>query len=299
MSTHLLPERTGSQAAPEIVERRALATTYMAGLPHQQGVVVDEVDTGSVVIARARPEGAPARPALLYFHGGGYRLGSATAMSSYNSHLAGMCGVTVLSVDYRLAPEHPFPAALNDATTAYEWALTSGIAPTSLVVGGDSAGGGLATALLLRLAAAGLPEPAAAVLFSPWLDLRNTAASFVECAATDQLFSRAAADEAARAYLAGHPADDPLTSPLLGDWSGQPPLLLQASDSEVLRDDSVRLAEKVRSVGGRADLSLYRGVPHVWQLGLPHVESAARAVHEVSDFLVEVLSTHEGKAGQR
>lgn len=285
-----LPEREGHDAPPALVDRRASAATGLASLPWRDGVEVDEVLVDALSITRVRSTGAHDQPTFLYFHGGGYRLGTAAAFTPYSTHLAAGTHTTVLSVDYRLAPENPFPAALNDAVAAYRWVLEQGTLASAIVVGGDSAGGGLAAALLQRIDALELPKPAAAVFLSPWADLRNSSASFAECAATDQLFSLEAAQEAASAYLAGYSAGDVLCSPVVGHWAGQPPTLIQVSDSEVLRNDSLELAAAIRAAGGEVDLSIYPDVAHVWHLGAPAFEPANRAIEEIGSFIARVVT---------
>jgi monoterpene epsilon-lactone hydrolase len=291
----LLPERAGRPPTADLEARRAGVGASLSALPRHPGAEVDEVDAGGVLITRTRPttdSTDTTDTTLLYFHGGGYRLGSSTVFASYNTYLAAVCGITVLSVDYRLAPENPFPAGLNDALTAYHWALEQ-VGAGALLVGGDSAGGGLAAALMLRIAATGLPQPAALVLLSPWVDLRVIAASFDECGPTDQMFSRSAAQEAADMYLGEYPADDVLVSPLLGDWAGLPPVLIQASNSEVLRDDAVQLAAKIRDAGGSVELSIYPDVPHVWHLAAPGLDAANRAIDEIAAFIARETAEHQ------
>jgi len=222
---------------------------------------------------------------LLWFHGGGYRLGSAAAFHPWMCGLARACRIEVLSVDYRLAPEHPFPEALIDAVLTY-----SAVLGRRVVVGGESAGGGLAAALLLAAADRGLTAPAGAVLCSPWLDLRNAAESFTGNAGTDVLFPRAAADAAAGLYLAGHRAEDPYASPLLGDWADAPPVLVQASTDESLRDDARSLSEVAPSVR----LRLFEGVPHAWHIGYPQAPASTDAVDDIARFVEEIAPARTG-----
>lgn len=195
------------------------------------------------------------------------------------------CGMQVFAVGYRLSTECVFPAALDDAVAAYEL-ITGELRPERVALWGDSAGGGLAAALLLRLRQLGIPGPAGAFLFSPWADLRNTAGSFVDNASTDDRFSLSQATEAAADYLAGHPALDPLVSPVLGDWSGQPRIVIQASDSEVLRDDALRLAECAAGAGVDVRLKMHEGQPHIWNLAYPSTRASKMAI----DFMVEQLA---------
>jgi acetyl esterase/lipase len=199
-------------------------------------------------------------------------------------------GVIVVSVEYRLAPEHPFPAAVDDALVAYRWLLGDQRPADRVVVGGDSAGGGLAAALALRAGNEGLPLPAGVVCLSPWADLTNTAGSYTRCAESDALFSKLSADEAAGLYLQGADPADPLASPLRGDWRGMPPLFIQASQCEVLADDATGLAGNARRAGVDVELHLYADMPHVWQMHYPIFPEAVQAVDQVGAFVARVTS---------
>jgi acetyl esterase/lipase len=278
----------GGPASPELLELRRSAEKLMGALPLAVGVEVTEIDADRVRVLECARVGASDQAVLLYFHGGGYRLGSADVFRGYGTHLASACRARVLLVDYSLAPEHPFPAALTEATRVYRWLIDSGLPAGRLVVGGDSAGGGLAAALLLEIAARGLPRPAGGVLLSPWADLRNTADSFRSRASTDAMFSLASATEAARLYLAGHPATDPLVSPVLGDWTGAPPILVHVSDAEVLRDDAENLRRAAHAAGVDVRCHVFAGMPHVWHLGIPHQAAAVEAVREIAAFIARV-----------
>ncbi|WP_020109963.1 alpha/beta hydrolase [Nocardia sp. 348MFTsu5.1] len=247
-------------------------------------VEVEQLDFTGVPVLRIRPARARAHTALLHFHGGGYRQGSPQIFSDSVARIAVACRTQVFSVGYRLSPQSAFPAAVDDAVTAYV-SITEQIAPNRLVLWGDSAGGGLAAALMLRLRQLQIPAPSGAFLFSPWADLRNTAGSFAENAMTDERFSLDKATEAAASYLAGHPATDPLASPVLGDWAGQPRIVLQASDSEVLRDDSLLLARIATDAGVDVRLKLHNGVPHIWNLAYPSTPASEQAI----DYMVEQL----------
>ncbi len=186
------------QPSEQLLQIRQSVESNMRTQPLADGVTMEETDSGGVpVVVLTPPDGYSAT--LLYMHGGGYRLGSARGFAAYTSHLAAACKVRVVSVDYRLSPEHPFPAALTDCRNAYVGLLGSGAEPHQVVVGGDSAGGGLAAALLIELKMQGIPSPAAAVLLSPWADLRVVNESYTQNAETDQLFSRASATDGAAA----------------------------------------------------------------------------------------------------
>jgi epsilon-lactone hydrolase len=283
-------------AQPEsLAERRERMESVMSRLPVADGVKATAHDAGGVGVISCRRDEGRDDPTLLYFHGGGYRLGSAASYRAYGSHLARACSARVVLVDYRLAPEHHFPAAVDDALASYQWLLgdersPGPVAPDRVVVGGDSAGGGLAAALGLRVRDEGLPLPAGVVCLSPWADLTNTAGSYARCAPTDALFSKASADEAASLYLDGADPAHRLASPRLGDWLGMPPLFIQASECEVLTDDATGLASRARRAGVAVELHLYRDMPHVWQVHYPIFPEAVQAVDELGAFIARVTS---------
>ncbi|MFI5715768.1 alpha/beta hydrolase fold domain-containing protein [Nocardia sp. NPDC051750] len=242
-------------------------------------------DLGSTPpILRIQPAAAPSDSALIHFHGGGYRKGSPRMFAGSVARIATACETQVFAVGYRLSGVSPFPAAVDDALAAYRL-IAADIDPDRIALWGDSAGGGLAAALLLRLRQLGIPGPAGAFLFSSWLDLRNTAASYAGNRATDRIFSIELATEAAAAYLAGRPATDPLISPALGDWTGQPRLVVQVSGAEVLRDDSLLLARNAAAAGVDVRLKVYEGEPHIWNLAYPATPASRRAI----GFMVEQL----------
>ncbi|MGI4858084.1 MAG: alpha/beta hydrolase fold domain-containing protein [Janthinobacterium lividum] len=222
---------------------------------------------------------------VLYLHGGAYLFCSPRTHRSITCALALRGLARVLVPDYRLAPEHPAPAALDDALAAYRRLLADGVAAGTIVVAGDSAGGGLALALLLALRDAGDPLPAAGVLFSPWTDLAVTGGTIESLAAADVLFDGRGVRAAARLYLAGMPATDWRASPLYGDFTGLPPLLIQASDSEVLLDDARRVADKARAAGVTVEFRQWAGVPHAWQIFAGFLPEARVALRQAGDFI--------------
>jgi epsilon-lactone hydrolase len=222
---------------------------------------------------------------VLYFHGGGYVSMSARTHRAITSRLAAWSETSLFALDYRLAPEHPFPAALDDAVAAYRALLAGGMAASRIVVAGDSAGGGLALALLVAVRDAGDPLPAAGVLFSPWTDLAATGSSLRDNNAADALLYGAWVARMARHYLGATAATNPLASPVYADLSGLPPLLIQVGGSEVLLDDSRRVAARASQSGGEARLQIWPGVPHGWQIFAPILPEARAALRDAGAFI--------------
>ena len=234
------------------------------------------------------PEAATDR-AILYLHGGGYFFCSPATHRPITLGMAAGADARVLAPRYRLAPEHRFPAAVEDATAAYRGLLATGTPAERIVIGGDSAGGGLALATLLSLREAGVALPAGAVLFSPWTDLAATGESLVTNDKSDVMFYGRGLGRGARLYLGDTPADHPLASPLYADLRGLPPLFIQASDSEVLLDDSVRLAAKAEAAGTTVRFKAWRRLPHVWQIFSPFLPEARAALAETAGFIRSVV----------
>ncbi len=222
---------------------------------------------------------------VLFLHGGGYILGSPSLYRHFTWRLASAARAGVLSLDYRLAPEHPFPAAVDDAFGAYCWLLAEGAEPTRIVVVGDSAGGGLTYSLLLRLRDESVPLPAAAVALSPWTDLALTGASLRLNAAADPMVSIEGARQLVDHYLAGADPRTPYASPLYGDPTGLPPSLIQVGSDEVLRDDAVRMADRMRAAGCEVELEIWPRMPHVWHLFAPLMPEARRAIERIGAFV--------------
>ena len=228
---------------------------------------------------------AGTQPTVLYLHGGGYYFCSPRTHRPITYALATGAQARVFTLDYRLAPEHPFPAAVDDALAAYRALLEQGIAHTSIVLAGDSAGGGLALATLVALRDAGDLLPAAAAVFSPWTDLAATGHSLVSNSERDAMFHGASIGPAAQIYLGDASATDPLASPLYADLHGLPPLLIQASDSEVLRDDALRFAERARAAGVEVQLETWADTPHAWQIFAQWLPEARTALGRACVFI--------------
>jgi acetyl esterase/lipase len=220
---------------------------------------------------------------ILYLHGGAYALGSINTCREFVARLARSAGMRGLALDYRLAPEHPFPAAVEDATSAYEWLLATGTAPSRILVAGDSAGGGLALATLVALRDAGKPLPAGAVCISPWTDLTLSGASIQSKAHVDWLLDAESLEMFAKFYAGERDRTSPLISPLFADLKGLPPLLVQVGTDEVLFDDATRCADRARQAGVDARLEIWDEMFHVFQL-VPFLPETKRAVRQIADF---------------
>lgn len=231
-----------------------------------------------------------ARRHVLYLHGGYYVAGRPRSYRGLAGRVAAGLDADVLLLDYRLAPEHPYPAAVDDAFGAYRRLVEAGIDPAALAIAGDSAGGGLALATLLRAKSEGVPLPAAVAVFSPWTDLTGTADSLVTNDERDDMLSAAALRTAAAHYAAGQDLVDPEISPLFGDLSGLPPLFVTVDRSETLLDDAVRLVDRARAAGVDATLHQAEGLFHVWPILVPVLREARQTVDEVIAFLDERLA---------
>jgi acetyl esterase/lipase len=228
----------------------------------------------------------PARmQCILYLHGGAYVAMSASTHRAITSRLATWSNASLFALDYRLAPEFPFPAALEDALAAWRALNAAGAKPSRMLLAGDSAGGGLALALLLALREAGESLPVAAVLFSPWTDLAATGESITTNSCADALFCGSWVTGMAQHYLASEPATNPLISPVYADLAGLPALFIQVGDGEVLLDDSRRLAEHAKQAGVETTLQIWPSVPHGWQIFAPLLPEARDALRQASDFI--------------
>ncbi|HJV56135.1 MAG TPA: alpha/beta hydrolase, partial [Methylomirabilota bacterium] len=257
-----------------VAERRAQYERAEKVFPTPPEIKVERVSAPVAPAEWLRPPGAVAGRVVLYLHGGGYVIGSPRSHRHLAAAIAAAGQASALLLDYRLAPEHPYPAAVDDVTAAYRWLLEQGVAPGHVVIGGDSAGGGLTVATLLALRDARLPLPAGGICISPWVDLTFSGASYRTRAAVDPIVKRPGIDEMARAYLGATAAQTPLASPLFADLRGLPPLLIHVGSDEVLLDDAVQLADRAKTAGVDATLEVWDRMIHVWHWFLPMLDEA-------------------------
>ncbi len=241
------------------------------------------------------PDSRPSRH-VLYLHGGAYRVGAPSTYRHFTWRIARTARARVLVPDYRLAPEHPFPAALDDAVTSYLWLLTEGADPRCIAVVGDSAGGGLVLALLLKLRDDGIVLPAAAVALSPWTDLALTGVSLATNAEADPMINADDIPVFAADYLAAADPRNAYASPLYGDFSGLPAIMIQVGSDEVLRDDAVRMAQRLRAAKIPTVLQIWPRMPHVWHLLAPVLPEARSALEEIGRFVDWAVAGQRGGA---
>jgi acetyl esterase/lipase len=269
-------------------EQRRLLRELLSAQPLPADVTVSPADLGGVPTAEITIDGIEPRHVVLYFHGGVYAMGEAALAADLASQVARRTDAKVISVDYRLAPEHPYPAAVDDALAAYEALLQNGIAPSDIVLAGESAGGGLGVATLVNARDHGLPLPAAAFVMSPMTDLTLAGTSMETRREVDPLLSPEALQARITDYTAGQDAAIGLISPLFADLSGLPPLIIQAGTHEVLLDDAIRLAQQAAAADVEVTLDITPRVPHVFQAYYPILDEAGAAL----DRAGQLLSAH-------
>ena len=258
-------------------------------MPLPDGASHQVVDAGGVPSEWVDVPESRADRVFLFIHGGGYYRGSARSTRSVCAWIAGATGSRVLSIDYRLAPEYPFPAAIEDTHATYRWLQAEGIAAERIVVGGISAGGGLTLALLLAVRDAQEPLPAGAVPMSAWTDLAQTGETFITKAAVDPGISKEYLDRFAGLYLDGTDPRTPLASPLYGKLQGLPPILMQVGSAETMLDDSLAFAERAREAGVEVTLEEWPDMFHGWQSQAYQLAEAREAVARIGDFYRQVV----------
>ena len=257
------------------------------------GVRVERTTVAGLYAEWLRPKRAPDDKVLLYLHGGAYVIGSCRSHGQMVSHIARAAGINALVPEYRLAPEHKFPAAIEDCVAVYRELLTSGIRPENIVIAGDSAGGGLTVATLLSLRDGGDPLPAAAVLLSPYLDVTASGESATTRADQDPWFHASDMKVVVSNYCGADELKNPLVSPVFAEVEGLPPVLIQVGDDEILLSDSTRFADKIRAAGGTVDIEIWPEMWHVFQLFVGKMPEARRAINKIGDYVRRLYSAVE------
>ena len=258
--------------------------------PFAEDIRTARVAAGDVAGEWVAAPGVADDRVLLFLHGGGYIMGSMATHRALISRLSRAAGVRALGLEYRLAPENPFPAALEDAVAAYRWLIASGVSPKRIVIGGDSGGGGLTVATLVALRYLGEPLPAAGFCISAWTDLTQTAESLGTNAAVDPFLQREALELMAGLYLGARDRCTPLASPLHADLRGLPPLLLMVGSSETLLDDSTRLADRANAAGVEATLEVWDDMIHCWPSFASMLPEGQQAIERMGEFIREHTS---------
>jgi epsilon-lactone hydrolase len=266
-------------------ERRERLDAIGSTSPPAGDIRLEPIDANGIAAEWSLAPGSDPSKVLLFFHGGGYCSGSIVSHRGMVTEAGRAARARTLAVGYRLAPEHPFPAAIEDARSAYRFLLDQGIAPSRIVIGGDSAGGGLTLALMTSVRDAREPLPACAWLVSPWVDLQMIGASLAEKAVADPLISKSYLEELASAYLAGADPAHPLVSPLNADLAGLPPLLVQVGSAETLLDDAVRIARRAGAADVRVNLEIWPHMIHAWHLWAAQLEAGRRAIASAGAFI--------------
>ncbi len=272
-------------AGATIEESRAGMEAMTAEAPMPAGATVESVDAGGVPALDIRVPQSQDDRVVLYVHGGGYVIGSANTHKSLVARIARDSGARCLSLDYRLAPENPFPAALDDALAGYRHLLASGVEPGRIVIGGDSAGGGLTLATLLALRDAGDPLPAAGVCYSPWADLEGAGASYTDASIDDPMITLEGLREMGRHYFGETDPRHPLVAPIYADYAGLPPLQIFVGTRELLLDDSMQVAERARAAGVDVTLHVEEGLVHVWPFLGEDVPEAVTSLQQTGEFI--------------
>jgi acetyl esterase/lipase len=284
-------------ADSDVNEQRRLLKELVSAQPLPAEVTVTAAALGGVPTAEVTVEGVEPRHVVLYFHGGVYVLGDAFEAAGLAAQVGRRTRAKVISVDYRLAPEHPYPAAVDDALAAYEALLEGGTDPAGIAFAGESAGGGLAVATLVNARERGLPLPAAAYLMSPYADLTLAGTTIESKRDADPLLSPEALRARVGDYTAGQDPYLGLISPIFADLSGLPPLIIQAGTHEVLLDDAIRLARQAATADVQVTLDITAGVPHVFQAYYAILDEAAAALDRAGQLLSAHLSAVSASAG--
>jgi monoterpene epsilon-lactone hydrolase len=275
---------------PDVAEVRARFEKMGVVLGGAPDAKCEKVDAGGVPAEWVAAPGCDPDKAVLYLHGGGYVIGSINTHRRLAYDISAASGARILVIDYRLAPEHPFPAAVDDAAKAWRWLLQQGFAPSRLAIAGDSAGGGLAFATLVNLRDQKLGLPACAVAISPWVDLEGSGNSITARAAQDPMVQKDGLLWMAGMYLGGKDAKTPLAAPLHADLKGLPPILVQVGTAETLLDDSTRIAERLHAAGVDVRLAIWPNMLHVFPLFAPILSEGRDGCLEIGSFIHSKLA---------
>ena len=281
---HLLTSRPIPENAT-VADRRQGFDLLAAKFPVAPDITCEKVDAAGVPAEWVVAPGAESGRILLYLHGGGYIIGSINTHRDLAGRLSRAAAARVLLIDYRLAPEHAHPAAVEDATAAYRWLLRNGATPARTVIAGDSAGGGLTVATLVALRDAGAPLPAAGVCLSPWVDLEGIGESMTTKASVDPIVQRPGLLWFANLYLDGAHPRTPLAAPLYADLHGLPPLFIQVGTAETLLDDATRLADRAKAAGVDVTLEAWEEMIHVWQLFAAMLPEGQQAIERLGAYI--------------
>ena len=270
-----------------IDDERLSYERIMSTLPIDDDIETERVGVNGVAAEWIWAPESDKRRVILYLHGGGYVIGSVRTHRVLLAHLARAAKARVLALDYRLAPETPFPGPIDDTVNAYQWLLSEGIEPANMAIAGDSAGGGLVVAALVALKSVGEPLPAAGVCISPWSDMESTGGSMMTNSESDPSVSKERLLKLAGIYLNGKNPQAPLASPIHADLTGLPPLHLQVGSIEVLLDDSTMLKKHAHKAGVSVQMEVWDDMPHVWHHYAPILPEARKAISKIGEFLLQ------------
>jgi len=278
------PLGEGAEAL-DVEAMRQSMEAMIATIPVPEQTKFEPIDAGGIAAEWSEGPDVDRERGLLYLHGGGYVVGSIATHRALAARIAQAAGIRALTIDYRLAPESPFPAAVEDASRAFRWLVETGISPERIAIGGDSAGGGLTFATLVALRDAGGPLPGAAVALSPWVDLEGVGESMTTRVAVDPLIERKGLQAMAALYLGDADPRTPLAAPLYADLAGLPPTYVQVGTAEALMDDSVRIVARAREAGVAIELETFEDLVHVFQAFAPFVPESVEAVGKLGAFI--------------
>jgi monoterpene epsilon-lactone hydrolase len=269
----------------DVATLRSAFEELVRRIPVADDVRTTETVVGGVDAIEVAVDGVDGANVILYFHGGAYVIGSAATSVPLVADLARRARAKVITVDYRLAPEHPHPAAVEDARAAYEWLLAEGVDPSRIAISGESAGGGLAVAALLALRDAGIPMPSSAFVMSPWVDLTLSGSTIIDNQEVDPILTGEALRLRVGDYAGGANPSDPSISPAFGDLRGLPPMLIQVGSHEILLSDAIRLAGRAATADVAVTLEVVPGVPHVFQAYAAVLDEGEAALSRAAEFL--------------